>query len=182
MNTNPLKDPPFNRLPAAAREAAGNASASIKEAAQFATDAVKDGSRHAADAAHNATEAAKEMCHDMSAKAEETMIRTKEYVRENPVPVVLGALAIGVALGYMLVMARREPTFRERYVDEPLDSAREAIIAALAPVAQRLHEGYDTARDGAGKAMDRAHRFNPSRTIDSISEQLGRVGSNLKFW
>lgn len=182
MNTNPLKDSPFNRIPESAKEAAGNASASIKEAAQFATDAVKDGSRHAADAAHNATEAAKEMYQDLSAKAEDTMVRTKEYVRQNPVPAVLGALAFGVALGYMLVTARREPTFRERYVDEPLDSAREAIIAALAPVAQRLHESLDSARDGAGKAMDRAQRFNPSRTIDSISEQLGRVGSNLKFW
>jgi hypothetical protein len=29
------------------------------------------------------------------------------------------------------MMARREPTFRERYVDEPVDSARAAILAAL---------------------------------------------------
>jgi hypothetical protein len=82
----------------------------------------------------------------------------------------------------MLMMARRQPTFRERYVDEPLDAAHKAILAALAPVAHRLHEGYDSARDGAGRAMDRVHRFNPGRTVDSLSEQVARAGSNLKFW
>ena len=96
--------------------------------------------------------------------------------------VVVGAVAFGAAIGCMLMMARRQPTFRERYVDERLDSVREAVLAALAPVAQRLHEGFDSARDGAGKAMDRVHRFNPGRTFDSLSGQIGRVGSNFKFW
>ena len=112
----------------------------------------------------------------------DTLASSKEYVRQNPVLVVAGALAFGAAIGCMLMMARRQPTFRERYVDEPLDSAREAILAALAPAAQRLHEEYDSARDGAGKAMDRLHRFNPGRTVDSLSTQIGRVGNNLKFW
>jgi len=135
------------------------------------------------EAVQHATEAAKEMCHNMSVKVEDTMVRTREYVHQNPVPIILGALALGTALGYLIVMARREePTFRERFVDEPFNTTREAIHAALAPIAHRLHEGYDSARDGAGKAMDRMHRYHPGRTIDSWSDQIGRVGSNLKFW
>ncbi len=123
------------------------------------------------------------MCHSVSEKAEESLVCSREYARANPVPVVLGALALGVALGYVIAMTRREePTFRERYVDDPLNTARDAIYAVLAPVAQRLHEGYDTARDGAGMAMDKMHDFNPSRAVDSWSGQLRRVGSNLKFW
>ena len=131
--------------------------------------------------AKDVTDATKDICHSVSEKAEDTLVRSKEYVRENPVPVVLGALALGVAIGYLIVTARREPTFRERYVDDPLNTARDALYAALAPVAHRLHEGYDTARDGAGKAMDKMHR-NSSRAVDSWSDQIGRVGSNLKFW
>ena len=146
-----------------------------KEYAQHAVDATKD-------AAHRATDAAKDMYQSAALKAEDTLATSKEYVRQHPVPVVLGALAFGAAIGYMLMMARRKPTFSERYVVEPLDSVREAILAALAPVAQRLHEGYDSVRDGAVKTMDRAYRIKPARTVDSLSEQIGRVGSNLKFW
>ena len=153
----------------------GEAVERTKEYAQHAVDATKD-------AAHRATGTARDMYQSAALKAEDTLAASKEYVRQNPVLVVVGALAFGAAIGCMLMMARRQPTFRERYVDEPLDSAREAILAALAPVAQRLHEGYDLARDGAGKAMDRVQRFNPARTVDSLSGQIGRVASNLKFW
>jgi len=146
-----------------------------KEYAQRAVDATKD-------AAHRATDTTRDMYQSAALKAEDTLETSKEYVRQNPVLAVVGAVAFGAAIGCMLMIARRQPTFRERYVDERLDSMREAVLAALAPVAQRLHEGFDSARDGAGKAMDRVHRFNPGRTFDSLSGQIGRVGSNFKFW
>ncbi|KAB2638900.1 MAG: hypothetical protein DVB25_06775 [Verrucomicrobia bacterium] len=126
-------------------------------------------------------EVPKEIARQASDVAEDTLTNSKEYVHRNPVLVVAGALAFGAAIGCLLMMARQQPTTRQRYVDEPLDSAHKAIIAALVPVAQRLQEGYDSARDGAGKVMDRAHRFNPGRTIDSLSGQIGRGGSSLKF-
>jgi ElaB/YqjD/DUF883 family membrane-anchored ribosome-binding protein len=177
--------------------AANDVTGAVNDAAKDVTDAAKDGyktlsskveegvertkeyAQHAVDATRDA---AREMYQSAALKAEDTLAASKEYVRQNPVLVVVGALAFGAAIGCMLMMARRQPTTRQRYVDEPLDSAHKAIIAALAPVAQRLHEGYDSARDGAGKAMDRVHRFNPERTVDSLSGQIGRVGSNLKFW
>jgi ElaB/YqjD/DUF883 family membrane-anchored ribosome-binding protein len=146
-----------------------------KEIAQHAVDATKD-------AAHRATDTARDMCQSATLRAEETLATSKEYVRQNPVLVVVGAFAFGAAIGCMLMMARRQPTFRELYVDEPLDAAHKAILAALTPVAHRLHEGYDSARNGAGQAMDRVHRFSPGHTLDSLSGQIGRVGHNLKFW
>lgn len=146
-----------------------------REYAQHAVDATKD-------AAHRATDTAKDMYQSAALKAEDTLATSKEYMRQNPVLVVLGAIAFGAAIGCMLMMARRQPAFRQRYVDEPLDSAREAILAALAPAAQRLQEGYDSARDGAEKALDRVHRMKTGRTVDSLSDQISRVGSNLKFW
>jgi ElaB/YqjD/DUF883 family membrane-anchored ribosome-binding protein len=179
--------PPVNNLPESLREVAQHATDVTKEAAQRVTDAVKDVTNRTTDAtkeaAQHATNAAKEICQTVSVKAEDTMIRTKEYVRLNPVPVVLGAIAFGAALGYMIMLTRRhEPTFRERFAAEPLDATREAIFAALAPLSQRLHQGYDSARNGADNAMDKLHSYHPSRRVDSWADQIGRVGSNLKFW
>ena len=182
MNTEFHSKPPMNQLPEAAREIARQATEMAAESAHRASAAVKDVTGAVRDAASDVTGAAKDMYQSAALKAEDTLATSKEYVRQKPLLVVVGAIAFGAAIGCMLMMARRQPAFRERCVDEPLDSAREAILAALAPVAQRLHEGYDSARDGAGKAIDRVHRFNPGRTVDSLAGQIGRVGNNLKFW
>lgn len=152
------------QLPEAAREIARRAADAAKESANRATDT------------------AKEMYQSATLKARDTLATSKEYVRRNPVPVVLGAIAFGAAIGCMLMMARRKPTFGERYADEPLVAVREAILGALAPVTQRVHEGYDSARDGAGKAMDRVHCFGTGLTGNSFSHRMGRIGNNLKFW
>jgi hypothetical protein len=164
MSTDIHFKPSMNQLPEAAGEFVRQTADAAGETVQHATDVAKD------------------MYQSAAQKAGDTLAISKEYVRQNQVLVVVGALAFGVAICYMLVAARRKPTFCERYVDEPLDSAHKAILSALAPVVHRLDEGFDSARNGAGKAMERIHRINPGRTVDSLSEQIGRVGSNLKFW
>jgi ElaB/YqjD/DUF883 family membrane-anchored ribosome-binding protein len=160
MNTNTLEKPPFNSLPDAA-----------KDAAQRATEAAKQVTQQATDAARNC-------CESVSTKVDETVVRAQDYVKKNPMAIVLGAVAFGVAVGCIVALStRHRPTLRERFVDDPVQTTRDTLYAALAPVAQRLHEGYDTARDGAGKVMNGLHR-----STDSWADQLGRVGNNLKFW
>ncbi len=154
----------MNQLPETAREIARGATDAAKETANCATDTAKD------------------LYQSAALKAKDTLATSKEYVRRNPVPVVLGAIAFGAAIGYMLMVARRKPTFGERYADEPLVAVREAILGALAPVTQRVHEGYESARDGAGRAMDRVHCFGTRRAGNSFSHRIGRIGNNLKFW
>jgi ElaB/YqjD/DUF883 family membrane-anchored ribosome-binding protein len=186
-------EPPMNHLPEAAREVARRTADAARETAQRTAATARDITRdvenvagevtHAAkDAAKHATDTVKDMYHSAAEKAGDTLTTCKGYVHRNPVPVVLGSVAFGVALGYMLVMTRRRPTFGERYADEPLVAVREAILEALAPVTHSVHKGYDSARDGAGKAMDRVHSFGLRRTADSLSHQIGRIGNNLKFW
>lgn len=186
MNTNIHSDPLVNHLPETAWKIARQAADVGREIAQRATVTANDVAgvveEVAKDAAQCAAAKAKDIHQSAALKAGDTLMTSKEYVRQNPVPVVLGAIAFGAAIGYMLVMARRKPTFSERFVDEPLVSVREAVLAALTPVARRVHEGYDSARDGAGKSMDRVQRFNLGRSVDSLSDQIGRFGSNLKFW
>ena len=76
---------------------------------------------------------------NFSSRAEEAWSQTRdcttsalkeggELVRENPLPVVLGALAIGFVLGY-LARSNREPTFQERYLDAPLEDLGRTLRA-----------------------------------------------------
>lgn len=124
------------------------------------------------------TAAANNTCHNMSAKVENTVARSRECLRQNPWSVLIGAAAVGAALGCVIAMSRRPvPTLRARFADDPVQTTRDALYAALAPVAQHLHDGYDSARDGAGAVFNKLHR-----STDSWGDQLCRLGSNLKFW
>ena len=118
----------------------------------------------------------------MALKTGDSLAVSKAYARRHPVPVVLGSIAFGAAMGSVLMMARRKASFGERYVDEPLAAVRGAILGALAPVAHRVHEGYDSARDGAGKTIHRVQRFGTRRVGNSFPNQIGRIGHHLKFW
>lgn len=153
---------------------------------QAPTGQLPEVARDTTDAAEQATNTtpctAKDIYQSASLKACEALETSKEYVRRNPVPVVFGAIAIGATIGYLLMVGRRKPTFSERYGSEPLAAVREAVLGALAPMAELVHKGYDSARDGAGKAFDRAHRFSQRRSVDSFSDRIKRIGNNLKFW
>jgi ElaB/YqjD/DUF883 family membrane-anchored ribosome-binding protein len=157
-------DTPITQLPQPARQTA-----------QTAIDATKD-------AGHRTTDAAKNMYQSAALKANDTLATSRDYVRRNPFPVVLGAVAFGAAIGYILINTRRKPTFGERFSDESLVSVREAILSVLTPMAQGVHDGYDSARDSVGKAMHQAHGFGLQRSCGNFSDRLCRAGSNLKFW
>jgi len=182
MNTDIHADPPINQLPEAAKDAIQKLSSKVEEGVECTKGYALHAVDAAKDAAHRATDSAREFYHSAALRAEDTLATSKEYVRRNPVPVVLGAIAFGAAIGYIIMSSRRRPTFGERFAEEPLGSVREAIFSALAPVTQRVHDGYDSARDGMGKVMDRVHHFAPRRAADSLSDRIVRVGSNLKFW
>ena len=64
-------------------------------------------------------------------EAGELLSCASEQIRKNPVPVVLGAVAFGVAVGYLLVSNRHAPTFQESFVNEPLEHATDSISTAL---------------------------------------------------
>lgn len=168
----------MSQPPEAARNISWRAGDTPKEAAERAGVMAHD----LTDAAKRAGDTAKEFYHTAAVKAEETLAISREYVRRNPVPVILGAIAFGAAVGYMVMMTRQKPTFGERYAEEPMAAVREALLGAFAPVAQRVHSGYDSALNGAGKAMDRMHRFSSGRAVNSFSHRIGRIGNNLKFW
>jgi ElaB/YqjD/DUF883 family membrane-anchored ribosome-binding protein len=136
-------------------------------------EAVRDG-------AQQASGAVKETCQSLSVKAEETLLRTKDYVRQNPVPILLGSLVFGAAIGCLVALTRRSaPTLRERFLDDPVHTARDILQATFQPVGQRIHDGYDSARDGAGRAFENLQEHFPRHRSNSLGRQIIQ---NLKFW
>lgn len=182
MNTDSHSKSSTNQLPEAAREIAQQATVAAHNATGAVEDMVKETYQTMLTKVEEEADRTKGYARQAVEATKENLAISKEYVRRHPVPVVLGAVAFGVGIGYMVMMARRKQTFGERYVDEPLTAVREAILGVLAPVTQRVHEGYDSARDGAEKAMDRVQSLVPGRNCGSLSHQIGRIGNNLKFW
>ena len=105
----------------------------------------------------------------------DSLIQTKAYVRKNPLPVLLGAVACGMAVGCALaIITRREATLRERLIDQPLTNFREALHEALAPLNDHLRHDYASVRDGVEKVF-------PQRG-NTWSNQISQASRNLKFW
>ena len=171
-----------NQLPEAVKEIVKQATVATQNATGVVEDLVKETYQTMLSNLDGDVVRTKGYAQQAVDATKETLATSKEYVRRNPVPVVLGAVAFGVGIGYMLTMARRKQTFGESYADEPLAAVREVFLGALAPVAQGVHKGYDSARHGAEKAMDRMQSFVPGRNGGSLSDQIGRIGNNLKFW
>ncbi|HEV7866519.1 MAG TPA: hypothetical protein VGO90_02480 [Chthoniobacteraceae bacterium] len=110
---------------------------------------------------------------DARQTAEQAYARGEAYVRQNPVPVVLGALFVGFLLG-MLLGRREEPTFRERYVDEPVNQMRDVLHSIFSPVAEKIHEQYTGAKDAASSFE--------SRNVNPLLSEARRFGQKLRFW
>ena len=120
---------------------------------------------------------AEDTLHTARVRADEAIERGQDYVRQNPVPVVLGALAVGVLVG-IAIGRRDEPTLRERYVDEPLDQAHDLLHSLLAPVAKRLRHEYGDIRSQAVDAGDKIH----DGYLDPVFRRARRAADKLKFW
>lgn len=178
MNTIIPSERLMNQLPEIARNAAGSA----KETLDHLTDDAKELAEAAGDAGKDAVRHATDLCRTVTRKAGDGVESTRAHVRRHPLPTVFGAFVLGAVAGYLLMSARRNPASVERHAGESLASVHGAILGALSPVGQRIHDRYDSALDGAGSALDRVRSFNPGHAARSFSDRLGRIGENLKFW
>jgi ElaB/YqjD/DUF883 family membrane-anchored ribosome-binding protein len=137
--------------------------------------------QRAREVAEHTREVVQEKYQQVRANAEQGLAAGETYVREHPLPTVLGALALGTLIGFAIGVSRREETLSERMSEHPLQVIRDAVITALSPAADRIHDTYDHARDSASKAFDRAGR-STARCTDSWLHSLSRAGNSLKFW
>jgi len=111
--------------------------------------------------------------------ADEVFHQGGECARNNIASGIATAFVGGLLLG--LLLARRErPTFRKRYLEEPLSHAQDLALALAAPLAMALRDRYGSARDAATHAVDRISDldFDPEPMV----KQARKWGSRLKFW
>ncbi|MDB6175306.1 MAG: hypothetical protein JWL59_4617 [Chthoniobacteraceae bacterium] len=101
-----------------------------------------------------------------------TMQEGATYVRENPVPVLIGALFLGLTLG--LLSGHREPTFRERYIDEPLHESHGILLGALVALGALFRNFFKSA---SSNAETLAHRFSDV-DLKGSAESLGKAAKS----
>ena len=74
-------------------------------------------------------EQAPEVCDQIRDRADELLDEARNCIRRNPVPIVLGALGVGIAIGCLIACNRSAPTLQERASDALAD-AGDAIVGS----------------------------------------------------
>jgi hypothetical protein len=112
-------------------------------------------------------------------EAEMALQQGADCTRRNLASGIVTAFVGGLVLG-LLLARRHQPSFRERYVSEPLSHAQDLALALAAPLAMALRDRYDKARLTASQAADRISDidFDP----EPVLKGARKLGSRLKFW
>lgn len=182
MNKYTKSDNASVPLRQAADDISESANVELKEGAQAANDSAGKANEATKKVAKQATEKTKELQRSASSKAEQALEASEKQVRRNPLPVLIGAIAFGASIGLLLCRNRYKRSLVNRYVDEPLDSVGQSLVAALRPLGKKACRGLSFARNRADRAMDRIDQFGKKGKCDALSHRMGRIGSNLKFW
>jgi ElaB/YqjD/DUF883 family membrane-anchored ribosome-binding protein len=142
------------------------------ETAEGLTGKVGEAVESAGAFAHHAADVVRE-------DAEKVFHEAEDCTRRNIASGIATAFVGGLLLGFFL--ARREPpSFRKRYLEEPLGHAQELALALAAPLAMALRDRYADARSAASHAADRISDidFDPKPVL----KEARKLGSRLKFW
>jgi len=112
----------------------------------------------------------------MQEGASEALHRADVYVRENPVPTILGALALGFLIG--VLVRSSEPTPRSRWNDAR-DDAQDHLRDLLSSIAKKGRKAYkksaSAVRDGLSDATDAARNIDLDDYTDPVTSWLGKL-------
>ncbi|GAA5125747.1 hypothetical protein JIN84_14605 [Luteolibacter yonseiensis] len=70
-------------------------------------------------------------CDAMAKEASHLATCASERIRENPLPIVLGAVGVGIAIGALIMSGRQSHSYQEALIQEPLEHAGDAIRNSL---------------------------------------------------
>jgi ElaB/YqjD/DUF883 family membrane-anchored ribosome-binding protein len=100
--------------------------------------------------------------------------RTEFFLRENPVPTVIGALAIGLAIGLAIRYSSNE---RETEVKSPLADVNLGMLSMpfLWPFFKSMKRGYEDSaevvKDSVRDGLDRVKNVDVKRYVKPVRKQ-----------
>lgn len=99
-----------------------------------------------------------------SLKASRARERTEFFLRENPVPTIIGALAFGLAIGFAI---RYAYTGERKEAETPIGRINWSVLSLpfLWPLLKSMREKYE---DSAEAVRDRVHRLKKIDMDDYI--------------
>ena len=88
-------------------------------------------------------------------KASRALERTEHFVRENPVPTILGALGLGIAIGLAIRYAAPDEPKREIEIESPLGKFNWSVLSLpfLWPLFKSARKQYEKSADVVGDAV-----------------------------
>ena len=106
-------------------------------------------------------------------KATRARERTEYLVRENPVPAILTALGIGVAIGFAIRLASAPEHKTEVEVKSPLGDLNWSILSLpfLWPLFKSARERYETSADAVKDGVKRLKKIDVDRYAKPIRKR-----------
>lgn len=94
-------------------------------------------------------------------------------LRENPVPAILTAVAIGFGIGLLVRALEPEPhPIRDR-----VDEASDYLRALLKPLAKKSHHASEAVREAVESAVSRVNDFDADDYVKPMSKWWRRLWS-----
>ena len=157
------------------REKAGRVAETVKEQASQAAGAVRQQTAHAVETVREKTahtaEGVKSRASRMGQQARHTAQRASSefdhLLREQPLVVGLGALAVGVLAGLLLPATRREDEAMGEVRDRKLDQARSAARETLEKGKQVARTAVESAKQTAKVEAER-QQLTPRAVVDRV--------------
>jgi uncharacterized membrane-anchored protein YhcB (DUF1043 family) len=106
--------------------------------------------------------------HDAKERAQDLLRETDNQIRANPIPAVLMALGVGIAIG--LLSRLIEPPARRR---EPLHDALDDIRSLLATGARKGRSAYAHSAEAVRDAVEKARDID----VDPVAKWWKRIWS-----
>jgi hypothetical protein len=110
---------------------------------------------------------------DMKDRGQDLVRETENYVRGNPIPAILGAVAVGIVIGLVARSLERE---RE---PEPIRDALNELRGILKPLAKKTRGAYANSshavQDAVHGAVERARDLDVEHYVDPVAKWWKRL-------
>ena len=106
-------------------------------------------------------------------KANRARERTEYFVRENPVPAILGALGIGIAIGLAIRYASPTERKAEIEVKSPLGDLNWSVLSLpfLWPLFKSAREKYESSAEAVKDGVKRLKKIDVNRYAKPIRKR-----------